>query len=74
MITPTEIEAYAVQIATRGGTEMTKRLEPLSESEELALREMLIRQNAKRIIQRRIDDGRLIRLPNGRLIEKANLN
>ena len=48
------------------------KIEPLSESEELALREMLKRQNAKRIIQRRIDDGLLIRLPNGRLIERED--
>jgi hypothetical protein len=29
---------------------------------------------AKRIIQRRIDDGLLMRLPNGRIIEKADPN
>jgi hypothetical protein len=50
------------------------KIEPLSESEKLALRKVLIMQNAKRIIQRQIDDGRLILLPNGRVINKADLN
>jgi hypothetical protein len=48
------------------------KIEPLSESEKLALREMLKRQMAKRIIQRRINEGLLVGLPNGRLIEKAD--